>query len=131
MVTSGKIDLECGTTTNTLSRQEKVDFSLPIWVDGATFVVKADSPIKTHADLGGKKIAVMEGTTTERALKRALANSYVNAEVVLVKSHIEGLELVHQGQSRRLRLRQHGAHRSGAGGAPDHAGAVRRSDVLV
>jgi len=94
MVTSGKIDLECGTTTNTLSRQEKVDFSLPIWVDGATFVVKADSPIKTHADLGGKKIAVMEGTTTEPALKRALANSYVNAEVILVKSHIDGLELV-------------------------------------
>ena len=94
MVTSGKIDLECGTTTNTVSRQEKVDFSLPIWVDGATFVVKADSAIKTHADLGGKKVAVMAGTTTEPALKRALANSYVNAEVILVKSHVEGLELV-------------------------------------
>ncbi len=97
MVTSGKIDLECGTTTNTISRQERVDFSLPIWVDGATFVVRTDSPIKTHADLGGKKIAVMEGTTTEPALKRALANSYVNAEVVVVKSHIEGLELLFKG----------------------------------
>ncbi len=94
MVTSGKIDLECGTTTNTVSRQEKVDFSLPIWVDGATFVVKADSAIKTHADLGGKKVAVMAGTTTESALKRALASSYVNAEVILVKSHVDGLELV-------------------------------------
>jgi glutamate/aspartate transport system substrate-binding protein len=94
MVMSGKIDLECGTTTNTLSRQEQVDFSLPTWVDGATFAVKADSPIKTHADLGGKKIAVMSGTTTEPALKRALANSYVNAEVIPVKSHVEGLELL-------------------------------------
>jgi ABC-type amino acid transport substrate-binding protein len=93
-VTSGKIDLECGTTTNTLSRQEKVDFSLPIWVDGATFVVKTTSPVKTHADLGGKKIAVMEGTTTEPALRRALANAYVNAEVIVVKSHVEGLELL-------------------------------------
>ena len=99
MVMSGKIDLECGTTTNTLSRQEKVDFSLPIWVDGATFVVKADSTIKTHADLGGKKIAVMAGTTTEPALKRALANSYVNAEVIQVKSHVEGLELVYQNKA--------------------------------
>lgn len=96
MVQSGKIDLECGTTTNTLSRQERVDFSLPIWVDGATFVVKADSPIKSHSDLAGKKIAVMTGTTTVDALKRALANSFVNAEVVLVPSHLEGLELLHQ-----------------------------------
>jgi ABC-type amino acid transport substrate-binding protein len=95
-VISGKIDMECGTTTNTISRQEKVDFSLPIWVDGATFIVKADSPIKSHADLGGKKIAVMEGTTTVAALQRALSNAYVNAEVVVVKSHIDGLELLHQ-----------------------------------
>ena len=97
-VITGKIDIECGTTTNTLSRQEKVDFSLPIWVDGATFIVKSDSPIKTHADLGGKKVGVMEGTTTVGALQRALANSYVNAEVVVVKSHLEGLELLHQGK---------------------------------
>ena len=99
MVTSGKIDLECGTTTNTLSRQERVDFSLPTWVDGATFVVKADSTIKNHADLAGRKVAVMAGTTTEGALKRALANSYINAEVILVKSHIDGLELLHQNKA--------------------------------
>ena len=34
MVTSGKIDLECGTTTNTISRQERVDFRLDaLWRD--------------------------------------------------------------------------------------------------
>ena len=93
-VINGQIDIECGTTTNTLSRQEKVDFSLPIWVDGATFVVKTSSPIKTHHDLGGKKIAVMEGTTTVPALQRALSSSFINAEVVLVKSHVDGLELL-------------------------------------
>ena len=65
-------------------------------MDGATFIVKTASPIKTHADLGGKKIAVMEGTTTVGALQRALSNSFVNAEVVVVKSHIDGLELLNQ-----------------------------------
>ena len=35
-VASGKVDMECGTTTVTLSRREKVDFSLPIFVDAAT-----------------------------------------------------------------------------------------------
>jgi glutamate/aspartate transport system substrate-binding protein len=34
MVTQGKVDLECGTTTASLSRQEQVDFSLMTFVDG-------------------------------------------------------------------------------------------------
>src|SRR6185436_781667 len=34
MVISGKIDLECGISTNTLSRQKLVDFSLMTWLDG-------------------------------------------------------------------------------------------------
>jgi ABC-type amino acid transport substrate-binding protein len=36
MVTNGTIDLECGTTTNTLSRQEQVDFSHMTFVDGGS-----------------------------------------------------------------------------------------------
>ena len=99
MVESGKGDLECGTTSNTLSRQEQVDFSLPIWVDGGSFAVKTDSTINGPADLAGKKVAVLAGTTTESALKTALANSYVNAELIPVKEHVQGLEIVYQNQA--------------------------------
>jgi polar amino acid transport system substrate-binding protein/glutamate/aspartate transport system substrate-binding protein len=99
MVESGKVDLECGTTSNTLSRQEQVDFSLPIWVDGGSFAVKTDSTINGPADLAGKKVAVLAGTTTESALKTALANSYVNAELIPVKEHVQGLEMVYQNQA--------------------------------
>ena len=113
------------TTTNTVSRQEKVDFSLPIWVDGATFVVKVDSAIKTHADLGGKKVAVMAHHHRIGA-ETALANSYVNAEVILVKSHVDGLELC-QGQGRCLRVGQHGAHRFGVLAVRQTAAAVHEA----
>ena len=34
MVVQGKVDIECGTTTASLSRQERVDFSLMTFVDG-------------------------------------------------------------------------------------------------
>ena len=40
-VVDGTIDLECGTSTNTIARQKAVDFSLMTWVDGASFLVKA------------------------------------------------------------------------------------------
>ncbi|HXF16337.1 MAG TPA: transporter substrate-binding domain-containing protein, partial [Burkholderiales bacterium] len=46
-IKSGTIDLECGISSNTLSRQKQVDFSLMTWVDGANFLVRDDSPFKT------------------------------------------------------------------------------------
>ncbi len=39
MVANGTVDLECGSTTNTLSRQEQVDFSYMTFVDGASLLV--------------------------------------------------------------------------------------------
>ena len=72
LVSSGGIDLECGTSTNSLSRQKQVDFSVMTWVDGGNFVVKAGQPHHSLADLAGKKIAVVAGTTTESGLRAAL-----------------------------------------------------------
>jgi len=96
-VKTGAIDLECGITTNTLSRQKDVDFSLMTWVDGANFLVRDSSPYKTLSDLAGKKIAVIPNTTTVGALKQALEKGYISAEIVLVHSHLEGLEGIHKG----------------------------------
>jgi ABC-type amino acid transport substrate-binding protein len=63
-VKAGAIDLECGITTNTLSRQKDVDFTVMTWVDGANFLVRDSSPYRTLSDLAGKKIAVIPNTTT-------------------------------------------------------------------
>jgi len=96
-VADGTIDLECGTSTITLSRQKQVNFSLMTWADGGSFLVKPDFAVKSLSDLTGKKIAVIAGTTTERALRQALANQLVNAEVMQVKEHIDGLNAVASG----------------------------------
>jgi len=94
---SGKIDLECGISSNTLSRQKQVDFSVMTWVDGANFMVREESPFKTLSDLSGKKIAVIPNTTTVGAIKDVLEKSYVKAELVMVGSHVEGVEAVRKG----------------------------------
>jgi ABC-type amino acid transport substrate-binding protein len=98
LVSSGGIDVECGTSTNTLSRQKQVDFSLMTWVDGGAFMVKAGQPSRGLSDLAGKKIAVVAGTTTEPALREALKKGYINAEIVTVSKHIDGLEALRKGE---------------------------------
>ena len=97
-VKTGKVDIECGITTNTLSRQKQVDFSVMTWIDGANFAVRDDSSAKSLADLAGKKIAVVSNTTTQTVLKDVLEKGYINAEVVLVHSHVEGLDKVFKGE---------------------------------
>jgi glutamate/aspartate transport system substrate-binding protein len=97
-VRTGKVDLECSTTTWTLSRQKLVDFSLVTFVDGGSLLVKGDAEISRLADFGGKRIAVINGTTTERSLRGALARRQVNAELVGIKTRDEGLGLLREGQ---------------------------------
>jgi len=91
-VAARKIDAECGTTTITLSRMERVDFSVPIFVDGASALVRAgrDAPASVAA-LAGKKIAVMSSTTTDPALRKALGIAGVTATIVPVKDGAEGV----------------------------------------
>ena len=98
MVASGKVNAECGTTTITLSRMQTVDFSLPIFVDGGSVLVRAKSKLVRLADLKGKKIAVIGGTTTEPALARALNVIESPAVLVPVKNGAEGMALLTQGK---------------------------------
>ena len=97
MVATGKADLECGNTTQTLTRLALVDFSNLIFVDGGGFLVKSDSPINKIADMGGKKIAVLKGTTTEARLNGQLARRLVNATVIPIADGMEGIALLESG----------------------------------
>jgi ABC-type amino acid transport substrate-binding protein len=93
-----KVDLECSTTTWTLTRQQLVDFSLVTFVDGGSLLVGAKSEAGRLQDLGGKRIAAIRGTTTEKALRGALARYSVQAEVVPVEKRDEGLTLLRESQ---------------------------------
>jgi ABC-type amino acid transport substrate-binding protein len=93
-----RVDIECSTTTWTLARQSLVDFSLVTFLDGASVLTKADEPARRLADFSDKRIAVMRGTTTERALRDSLGKSMVKAEVVTINAREEGLELLRSGK---------------------------------
>jgi len=98
-VASGKVDIECGTTTITLSRMEKVDFTNMSFVDGGSLLVKKGAAISTVASLIDETVAVIPGTTTDKALRAALAKSYANTKVITVKDHSEGMAAVEAGKA--------------------------------
>jgi len=99
MVASGKVDIECGTTTASLSRQERVDFSLMTFVDGGGLLTKKDFSLRAVGDLADKRIAVIPGTTTETALTKFLKDEFVTVQTVRVKNHVEGLMAVEKGSA--------------------------------
>jgi glutamate/aspartate transport system substrate-binding protein len=97
-VASGKADIECGSSTVTLSRMQKVDFTNLSFVDGGSLLVKKGAAIRTIASLVDETVAVIPGTTTERALRAALARSFVNAKLVEVADHAAGIQAVESGK---------------------------------
>jgi glutamate/aspartate transport system substrate-binding protein len=96
-VVNGTIDLECGSTTSSLSRQEQVDFSNMTFVDGGSLLVKLGNNLATLQDLSGKKIGVIRGTTTEGAIRTVLQKTQVTAEIVSVTDHRGGLAALESG----------------------------------
>jgi glutamate/aspartate transport system substrate-binding protein len=97
-VVNGNIDIECGSTTITLGRQERVDFTLMTFVTGGTVLSMANKRIAAMADLAGKRVAVIPGTTTESGLKAYLADNGIDARVVGVADSNEGLSQLQRGR---------------------------------
>ncbi len=97
-VTSGKVDLECGTTSATLSRQERVDFSNLIFVDGAGLLARADRGVKRLSDMAGRRVAVTAGSTTVDVMRQAFKERSISVELVVVKNELDGLAAVETGK---------------------------------
>ena len=97
MVANGTVDIECGSTTNTLSRQEQVDFSYMTFVDGASLLVSGNANIDRLSDIAGKRIAVVPGTTTEKVMTEALQKAKITVQMIKVKEHSEGIAALENG----------------------------------
>jgi glutamate/aspartate transport system substrate-binding protein len=97
-VASGKVDIECATSTITLARMQKVDFTNMTFLSGGSLLVKKGSAIRNIAGLVDESVAVIPGTTTDKALREALAKSYGNAKIVEVSDHGAGIAALEAGK---------------------------------
>ena len=68
-VVDGRVDFECGATTNTAERRERVAFSPPTFIAGTQLMVRRGSPVRSVRDLSGKKVVVVRNTTNEVAMR--------------------------------------------------------------
>ncbi len=93
-----KIDILCGSTTKTLSRRELVDFTQLTFVTGASLLSLGDDKMAAIADLQGKKVGVVKGTTTIDVLNAALEASLTEAEVVPVESATDAVTSLMNGE---------------------------------
>ncbi|HSI54873.1 MAG: amino acid ABC transporter substrate-binding protein [Ramlibacter sp.] len=96
-ISSGQADMECGASSVTLGRLKEVDFSSLTFADATGVLVRNSTSGNSLMALANKKIAVMGGTTNERALNDALKARVVSATVVTVKSREEGLAQLEAG----------------------------------
>ena len=96
-VKKGKIDIECGSTTITLTRQEEVDFTLPTFVTGGSVLSLTKSGIQDMSGLSGKRVGVVKDTTTVDKLKTYLQRNLIDAEVVIVDNRKEGMLRLERG----------------------------------
>jgi ABC-type amino acid transport substrate-binding protein len=98
LLAARKIDLECGTSTVTLGRMERVDFSSFTFIDSGTMLVLASSGMKKLADVVGKKVAVVEGTTAASRLAAAIKRGAFKGELVNFRTGPDALAALRTGK---------------------------------
>lgn len=97
-VAKGQADMECGASTITLTRMKTVDFSSVTFVETTGLLVKIASGLRSLSDTSGKKIAVMAGTSNERAVNAQLKRRLISATVVPFKSRDEAFTALEDGK---------------------------------
>jgi len=96
LLQNGTIDMECGSTTNSVERQKQVAFGPTYFVINVTAAVKKSSGIKQLADLNGKTISTTSGTTSVPLLKQYEKTKNAEIREIYGKDHAESFLLLSQ-----------------------------------
>ncbi|MDT4815097.1 Glutamate/aspartate import solute-binding protein [compost metagenome] len=98
-VEEGKVDLECGSTTNNAERRERVAFTVPHYITGARYLVRADSPVQVVRDFKGRKLVSTSGTTPLKAITRSNIDHLLGIRILEAAEHARAVEMVETGEA--------------------------------
>jgi ABC-type amino acid transport substrate-binding protein len=104
LVANGTVDIECGSTTNLVERQKQVAFSPDIFRYNVRMLVRADSGIRSIADLQGKTVVTTTGTTSFRLLREADKGRNLEVNNLGGKDHSDSFLLVESGRAQAFVL---------------------------
>lgn len=99
LLQNGTVDVECGSTTNNSERGKQVAFATNYFYTGTRFLTKANSGIKSLADLKGKKVVSTTGTTNYQVLRNVNSEQNIGFELVGAKDHADALLMVESGRA--------------------------------
>lgn len=97
-VAKGQADMECSSSTVTLSRMKQVDFSSYTFVESTGLIVRTVSGARSLDDLGNKTIAVVAGTSNERAVNELVKRRSLKSTVLPFKTREEGMAAIEAGK---------------------------------
>lgn len=98
-VASGRVDLECGSTTNNAERRERVAFSPTIFVAGTKLMVKEGSTVRGFKDLAGQRVALTAGTTNEQVMHDLSDKFALKMQWVVSADHDQSLAKLLAGEA--------------------------------
>ena len=98
-VREGKVDLECGSTTNTRDRQKEVAFAYTTFVAGIKMLAKKSSNINGIEDLRGKAVVVTKGTTSEKMIRQLDEERMLKLTVLESPDHNQSFRAVQEGKA--------------------------------
>jgi glutamate/aspartate transport system substrate-binding protein len=99
LVQNGTVDIECGSTTNNMTRAKDVAFAVTTYVEEVRIAVKANSGITSIAQLNGKTVATTTGTTSVQVLRKHERANGVDFKEVLGKDHADSFLLLESGRA--------------------------------
>jgi glutamate/aspartate transport system substrate-binding protein len=99
LMANGTIDLECGSTTNNVARQEQVWFTMTHFVTANRWVSKKSSKLKTLKDLANKTVVSTAGTTNIKQITEINAQQNLNMRIISANGHPEAFQMVETGRA--------------------------------
>jgi glutamate/aspartate transport system substrate-binding protein len=99
LMANGTIDLECGSTTNNIPRQEQVWFTMTHFVTANRWVAKKSSNVKKLADLKGKTVVSTAGTTNIKQITEINAAQNLGMNIISANGHPEAFQMVETGRA--------------------------------
>ncbi|MFT5643336.1 MAG: glutamate/aspartate transport system substrate-binding protein [Janthinobacterium sp.] len=99
LMANGTIDLECGSTTNNIERQQQVAFAPTMFVIASRLLAKKSSNIKTLADMKGKTLVATAGTTTSKQMAILNNERDLGMRIAVGRDHPESFLMVETGRA--------------------------------
>ncbi len=99
LVQNGTVDIECGSTTNNVTRQKDVTFLDTAYVEEVRIAVKANSGITSINQLKDKNVATTTGTTSVQLLRKHERATGIDFKEVFGKDHADSFLLLESGRA--------------------------------